>query len=468
MLTATPAHNATSAPQADNPSLRVRVQNAATRSVSADSVALARIIFGLLITYSSLRFLAKGWVDRLWIDPEVHLTYRWFEWVQPLPASWMYLLPLVLAAAGIAIAVGWHHRVATAVFLIGFTYTELIDAALYLNHYWFMTLVGILMFALPVDHHWSLDARAGRVSARPVVPMGVVWTLRAQLGVVYFFAGLAKLNPDWLLRAQPLRLWLSDRSDVPFIGGYLDTDAVAYVASWSAASFDLTIVAWLLWRRSRRGAWLALVVFHIATGALFQIGVFPLVMGAMALIFFEPDWPRRLIRSWRPASTRRNAVPRNEVPRMSRLTVGLLASLAVIQLALPLRHFAEPGNVRWNEDGYYLAWRVMLTEKAGFVDYQVTDTATGRTWTVSPDVVLTDWQGAHAATRPDLIHQTAHLIEQELSGADRSLIVEIRADAWVSMNGRATARILDPDIDLLAYERGQLPAGAVTAIPPAP
>ena len=458
MLTATPEPEL-------RPTRRGRARRAASQAVAADSIAATRIIFGVLVAFSALRFMAKGWVNELWLAPAHHLSYPGFEWVQPLPGSWMYLLPCATAAAGIAMALGWHHRVATVLFLVSFTWTELIDAALYLNHYWFLTLVGILMLVLPVHHHWSLDARAGRVQRSRVVPAFVLWALRAQVGVVYFFAGVAKLNSDWLFRAEPLQLWLSDRSDSAVIGPLLDAQVVAFAASWGAAAFDLTIVGWLLWRRSRLAAWMTLATFHAVTGVLFQIGVFPLVMTLMALIYFDPDWPRRLPRLFRPGAVARSQPVSSTAPPMTRSwTLALLACVAVVQLVLPLRHLAQPGNVRWNEDGYYLAWRVMLTEKAGLVDFQVTDSMTGHTWTVGPGAVLTDWQSAHAATRPDLIHATALLIEQELTAAGSGRL-EIRANAWVSMNGRAAAPLMNPELDLLQFERGALPAGAVMAAP---
>ncbi len=448
-----------------------RVVEAAGRSVPSDSVAVFRIGFGLLVAYSSIRFLAKGWVDTLYLAPEYHLYYRWFEWVQPLPAPFMHLHVAALAVLGLCIALGYRHRLATALFLAGFAYTELIDAALYLNHYWFITLTGVLLLILPVHHRWSLDAAAGRVAAHRSVEAGVVWILRAQLAVVYMFAGLAKLNPDWLLGAQPMRLWLADRTHVGFVGPLLDEPVVAYLASWSGAFFDCTIVAWLLWQRSRPYAYAALVAFHLATGALFMIGVFPWVMIVSALIFFDPDWPRRFAASIRHGiwmHRLRPDAPSSLVPDprsgsgsrpfIRPWLIGLLAVLAVVQLVLPLRHYAIDGNVRWTSEGYYLSWRVMLTEQAGFVEYRISDPASGDTWMVSPGLMLTDWQAAHAATRPDLIHATAHLIadhyeQQGIAG------VEVRADAWATMNGREAQRLIDSAIDLAAYDRGRAPPG---------
>ncbi len=421
------------------------------RPVSADSVAVFRIVFGLVIAIGSVRFLAKGWVDSLYLAPDHHLTYAGFGWVEPLPAPLMHLHVAGLALLGLAIAAGFHHRMAAGLFTLGFAYTELIDATLYLNHYWYVTLVGVLLTVLPVHHRWSLDARSGRVAPSPTVPVAVVWVLRAQLAVVYLFAGLAKLNPDWLLHAQPLRLWFVDRSDVPLVGPLLGLTATAYVASWAGALFDLTIVGWLSWSRSRPAAYGAVIGFHAFTGMLFPIGVFPLVMITGTLVYFSPDWPSRC----RPAAASVGPVPAATHLRLGTPMLVALALFGAAQLALPLRHYAYPGNVRWTDEGYLFAWRVMLTEKVGHLEFEVTDPASGDVWLVSPDLVLTDWQTTQAAIRPDLVHSTAVLVADHYR-AD-GLDVEVRATAWVSMNGGPARLLVDPAVDLASQPRTPAP-----------
>ena len=469
-----------------------RLRFAARHPVPADSAAVFRIGFGLVAMAGSLRFLARGWVDTLYLAPDHHLAYAGFEWVRPLPAPWMHLHMAALAVLGACIALGYRHRLAAALFTAGFAYTELIEASLYLNHYWFVTLAGVLLALLPVHHRWSLDARGGRVEPSRLVPAAVVWTLRSQLAVVYLFAGIAKLNGDWLLRAQPMGLWLADRSHLPVVGPLLDEPVAAYLASWCGAAFDCTIVGWLLWRRSRPWAYCMLVGFHLATGALFQIGVFPWLMIVSVLVFFPPDWPLRLFEAANRARCRvpvsprwsraplaaeaatvprlnrpATAVPRlgrpatvvprlgrpaTVVPRLGRPATAALVTLAALQVVLPLRHYAYDGNVRWTEEGYYLSWRVMLTEKAGHVEFRVTDPVTGRSWTAGPELVLADWQAEHADVRPGLIHATALLIADHYRRAGMA-DVEVRADAWVSMNGLPARRIIDPDTDLAAIPR---------------
>ena len=66
---------------------------------------------------------------------------------------------------------------------------------------------------------------------------------------------------------------------------------------------------------------------------------------------------------------------------------------------------------------------------------------------VAPGVVLTDWQAAQAAVRPDLLLAAAHLVDEH----ERARVghdVEVRADSFVSVNGRPARRLIDPTIDL--------------------
>lgn len=442
-------------------SIPQRFAAAASRPVAADSVVAFRVFFGLVVAFGALRFLVKGWVDSLYLAPLNQLSYPGFGWLRPLPAPWMHAHLLLLALLGLAIAVGYRYRLASALFLVGFVYVELIDAALYLNHYWYVTLTVAALVVLPLHRHCSLDARAGRVGASMTVPMLTLWVLRAQIALVYVFAGIAKLNSDWLFEALPLRLWLADSADLPVIGPLLAMPLVAYLASWAGLVFDCSIVVWLLWWRSRPFAYLAVIVFHLATALLFRIGIFPLVMICATLVFFAPDWPRRLIghltgNTRAPFSPLAVEQPREyDSPRRRAMLLAALVLVAVVELALPLRHLAYPGNVRWTEEGYLFAWRVMLTEKVGHVSFRVSDSA-GREWQVGPELVLTDWQTAQATIRPDLLVATAHLVAKHYRAQGRG-DVQVRADAFVSFNGRPHQRLVDPSIDLAAQSRSIAP-----------
>src|SRR5262249_48701697 len=154
----------------------------------------------------------------------------------------------------------------------------------YLNHYYLATLLSALLIVLPANRLWSLDARRTTVAQSPFIPSWCILLLRFQLAVVYVFAGLAKINADWLRDAEPMRLSLAARSDLPVVGGLFLLPWVATAASWAGAAFDLSIVPLLMWRRTRTFAYVLVVLFHMATALLFPIGIFPwLMIGATTI-----------------------------------------------------------------------------------------------------------------------------------------------------------------------------------------
>src|SRR5690606_19633190 len=159
-----------------------------------------------------------------------------------------------------------------------------------------------------------------------------------QVGVVYFYAGVAKIEADWLLHAQPLGIWLASRAETPVIGPLLAVPEMAYVMSWAGMLHDVLVVPLLLSRRTRPYAFGALVVFHGFTHRLFNIGVFPFLMPIAATVFFEPDWPRRLgawlrRRIGRPASP--PVPPGISFPRVRRPVALLVGVYCAIQILLP-------------------------------------------------------------------------------------------------------------------------------------
>ena len=418
------------------------VRETASTQVDGGSIVASRVIFGLLGVLVVARFFAHGWIGPLYVEPDHHFTYLGFGWVRPWPGWGMHAHFIVLGLLSLGIASGYRLRLCAALFCVGFTYVELVDRTTYLNHYYLMSLVSLLLAVLPLS--------------RAAAPLWTIWVLRAQIGIVYAFAGMAKLNADWLFHALPMRIWLYQHGDLPLLGPTLRETWVAYAMSWSGAMFDLAIVPLLLWRRARPFAYTMLVTFHLATWALFpQLGVFPWLMIGLSLVFFDPEWPRRLLRFL----PRRRVAPniKADAGRWHiRATLVALALFAAIQLALPLRHFVYPGNVRWNEEGYRFAWRVMLSEKVGFVQYRVRDPSTGQSWLVEPGDYLTPLQVERMSGWNDMIQQSARMIAADFAERGYGDVV-VNADAFVAFNGRPNARLIDPDADLATVQPGLAP-----------
>ena len=454
-------NNTLSKPTKAIPSIWSAVYVRAIARVDAGSLAAFRIVFGLVSLFIVARFFAYGWIGELYIEPADHFTYLGFGWVKPWPGWGMHTHFFVLVLLAVGIAAGFQYRLCSLLFFLGISYVELLDKSAYLNHYYWAALVSLLMVFLPLHRSLSIDAWLKSRVLWGTAPAGALWLLRAQLAAVYVFAGVAKLNTDWLLEAQPLGIWLQDHTALPLVGPVFGEAWLAYAFSWGGALFDLTIIGWLMWRRTRAVAYVVLVVFHLATYVLFpEIGVFPWLMIGAALLFFPPEWPRRLAGKLRhghlpatPVEAISQNMPRNWIAALAMVAVAVFV---VAQVLLPLRHYAYPGNVRWNEEGYRFAWRVLLTEKVGMVEYRIYDPVTGQRWRVDPEEYLTPIQAERMSTQPDMILETAHIIAREFSARGHES-VEVRADVFVAMNGRPHAMLVDPDVDLAAVSHSLAP-----------
>ena len=132
----------------------------------------------------------------------------------------------------------------------------------------------------------------------------------------------------------------------------------------------------LLTRRLRPFAYVAVLGFHAATLALFPIGMFPVIMVTAALVFFDPAWPRWLGGRLRALVRREpRPVPPISLPEpglarpgwKARWMLGAAVVYGIFQIAFPLRTHLYGGNVLWHEQGMRFSWRVMAREKNGSV-----------------------------------------------------------------------------------------------------
>jgi hypothetical protein len=417
---------------------------AARRPVDGAGLAALRILFGSLMLVAVGRFFAHGWIHQYFIEPRFFFSYWGFSWVRPWPGIGMYLHFAALAALAACVLAGFQTRLATLLFTLGFAYAHLIDKTNYLNHYFLVVFMGLLGTVLPWDRAASVDAWRNRWS--PVVPAWAVWAVRVQVGMVYTFGGLAKLRPDWLLHAQPLRIWLGANTDFPAVGHLFDQPATAFAISWAGALFDLSAPWLLLHRRTRPFGYVLVVLFHLSTGRLFHIGMFPWLMMAGALVFFDPSWPRHWLRLPPPVGP----------PAPGRAAPAVATALLAVQVLLPFRSLLYPGRILWTEQGFRFSFNVMLMEKDGSAEFRVRDPDTGRTFLVEATQLFTPYQARMMATQPDMILQAAQALAAQYRGRGVAR-PEVRADVFVSLNGRPSARLVDPDVDL-ARERDGLHA----------
>jgi hypothetical protein len=450
--------------------------DALLRPVDIAWLAAYRVLFGLAMAVSMQRFLAYGWVEQLLVAPRFRFHYWGFAWVTPLSGGSMRLLFWGLAVLGLAVAAGFAFRVTAPLLAAGLTYVQLIDVSTYLNHYYLAGLLAWLFAASPASRAWSVDAwlreRRGASRPEPTVAKGWLVLFQVQVGVVYLCAGLAKAQSDWLLHGQPLGIWLGASTSLPILGKLFTLDGVPLLMSWFGFLFDTTIVGWLAWRRTRPWAYAVVVVFHVMTRLLFDIGMFPIIMTISALVFFSPSWPRALFRrlvrfrSAEPAEPAPSMPARSErpAPLLHRAALVLGALYCVGQIVMPLRCHLYGGNVLWHEQGMRFSWRVMVRAKGGAITFIVRPKHGERVFHVSPREYLNPFQENEMAGQPDLVLQLAHHIREDFERRGYGA-VEVHAESTVSLNGRRGAMLVDPAVDLTTVHDGIGPASWLLPAP---
>ncbi|WP_421828778.1 HTTM domain-containing protein [Larkinella sp.] len=417
---------------------------------SAAPLAVFRIAFGVMILGSVVRFWSKGWIEELYIKPAFFFPYYGFEFVKPL-GEYTYLLFAVCGLSALLVAVGWFYRMASVLLFLSFTYIELMDKSTYLNHYYFVSLVAFLLIFLPANAYFSVDAYRNPRRFYDLVPRWTIDSLRLLMGIVYLYAGLAKLNSDWLVEALPLRIWLPGRNDLPIIGFLFNYRETAYAFSWLGALYDLSIPFLLLNRVTRPFAYVAVVVFHVLTVILFPIGMFPYIMIVAALIFFSAGFHQKIIavlcRLLRlPDLFLKHGKTLAYSQQQSRLLLSFLLIFFILQILVPFRYTLYPNELFWSEEGYRFSWRVMLMEKMGHVQFKVVD-ETGRQAVVNNHEYLTPLQEKMMATQPDMLVQFAQYLRDQYArqGFQNP---KVFADTYVSLNGRLGQPYIDPTVNL--------------------
>ena len=435
--------------------MKKKITNYFNHQTNAAPLAVFRIFFGLLMCISIIRFWLKGWIQSLYIEPTFHFSYYGFEWVKPL-GTFTYLLFLICGIAALLVAIGFKYRLSILVFFLSFTYIELMDKTTYLNHYYFVSVVSFIMFFLPCNAQFSMDAIARKKSYK-MVPNWTIDSLKLLLGIVYLYAGLTKINSDWLLKAMPLKLWLKSKYDLPLVGQtIMQQEWFHFFMSWGGMCYDLSIPFLLLFKKTRSFAFFLVVVFHIATRILFPIGMFPYIMILSTMIFFDARVHLRILafieRILKIFKSKKQVLNKSIVQieryKVRKLFRSIILVCLLLQLLIPWRYLLYPGELFWNEQGYRFSWRVMLMEKKGSSIFKIVNSKTNSFFYVNNDDFLTPVQEKQMSFQPDMILEYGHYLGNHFKSQGHQNIA-VFVESYVSLNGRLSQQFIDPSINLM-------------------
>ncbi|KGL63280.1 HTTM domain-containing protein [Polaribacter sp. Hel1_85] len=433
------------------------------KQTNAAPLVVFRLFFGLMMLMSIVRFWLNGWIETLYLEPNFHFSYYGFSWVKPL-GNYTYLLFIVCALSAFFVAIGYKYRIAIITFFLSFTYIELMDKTTYLNHYYFISILSFLMIFLPANAQFSVDAFIKKKQYQNI-PKWTIDSIKLLLGIVYFYAGLAKLNSDWLLRAMPLKIWLPSKYDIPFIGNNLmQQDWFHYTMSYGGLLYDLMIPFLLLFKKTRTYAFVLVVFFHVFTRILFPIGMFPFIMIISTLIFFEDNFHQKIIKFIKKHLLKDNSSDFDHQKSESKISLKsiknytfskskkqliypILGLFLLLQILFPFRNLLYPGELFWTEEGYRFSWRVMLMEKAGYSNFKIVDAKTKAFFYVNNDDFLTLYQEKQMSFQPDFILEYAHYLGDHFKNQGHEN-VQVFVDSYVALNGRMSTVFIDPKVNL--------------------
>jgi len=391
-------------------SLMDKLQTRAFAQVDIASLIFFRVAFGLLMTWEVWRYFSRHRIGHFWLEPPLLFKYYGFSWVHPWPGNGLYIHWAILGVLALFIVIGLFYRVSALLFFLGWTYIFLLDEAQWVNHIYLISLFSFLLIFVPANRAFSADAWLNPKPRLQTVPAWTLWLLRAQMGVVYFFAGIAKISPDWL-HGEPMRVWLSNSKQPPIIHQFLSEPWAAYSFSYIALLFDLSIVPFLFWRRTRTAAFCAALVFHVLNEQLFYLEVFPWLSIAATTLFLSPSWPRRVLSMFRKTDAAYSAIDQTSPSQRKQPVILTLATIYVaIQILVPLRHFLYQGGIEWMYAEHRFSWRMMIQCEMVRAYFYVTDPNSGETFQIKPQEYLDLLHAEAMGWRPDMLLQFAHYL----------------------------------------------------------
>ena len=449
-----------------------RLSARASRPVSGQSLAVFRIAFGFLMLNDVVHLLRHDWLTGFYIDRAILFPYYGLE-VPALPAPWLHLVWGLCGLCCVAVALGAFYRIAIWGFNAIFIYFFLLDQLLYLNHFYMIALFGLLLGCTDAHRCWSLDRRLGRIGGTREVPLWNLLILQFQVEVILVFAGLVKIEIDWL-RGEPLRTWMLERPWSP-LSPLFEIHWITLAAPVLIVLLHVVGAPLLLWSKTRLWVFLLYCAFHVTNAHLFNIGVFPWMTIAATTILFSPQWPTILFRrigaaliglwiarppvpAWIDRAARivggRPAAVEGGRTAFRPLHPAALAALvlyALVQIWLPVRDsLLFEGYVGWTEEGQKFSWRMMLYIH-GADGRLIAVTPDDEAWVIDMPAHLDPLQTWMVFAKPEML---LHFVGRMKAHYAETGVGEVRiyADVGKSVNGQPYRRLIDPEVDLAAVD----------------
>ena len=404
-----------------------------------------RMFLGFLLACETFGAIATGWVKSNLVDPTFTFSFIGLEWLQPLPGYGMYIYFCIMGILGLLVMIGYKYRWTLGLYTLLWAGAYFMQKTSYNNHYYLLLLVCIIMLFLPAHRYASVDAKQNPLIRKFTMPAWCSWVMIVQIFIVYFFATLAKFYPGWLNGTFVHNL-LDYSVTHEALNKIMTHKAFYLFITYAGMAFDLFVVPLMLFKRTRTIAFIASIIFHIFNSITLQIGIFPFFALSFAVFFYPPDTIRKIFLKKKPAVENTG-----ELTSEGRAVFWyFFIPYLLIQVLLPLRHYAIKGDVLLTEEGHRMSWRMMLRSRSGYTNFKIVDKKTGLPLFYNLREELTAKQVSSMETKPDMIWQTAQHIKEHFKKQGKDAAVY--ADTKVSINGGPYERLIDENTDLATAE----------------
>jgi hypothetical protein len=364
-------------------------------------------------------------------------------------ATGMNVLMGLLLISTILITIGWYSKLGLISFFIGFTYLWLIDKGYFNNHYYLMSLISFLLIWMPVENSFSLNKKKQNLDKK-YIPYWPIMTLKLQWFLVFFIAGLAKVNKFWILELQPMKHAVAYKAEIT--GNEIwNSEIWPLFFSYGGLIFDLSI-GFLLWSSKTRILGIILLLFFNVSNLIFfhdigEIGIFPLFVICSVVLFIEPEKISSTFNTKSIEIKKSKSKNKIEFFNINKSVSALLIIWFAFQILFPFRYLLYDNNPEWSGDGNRFSWRMKLAYKNYDFKFYVYDPLTKDKYPVKIENMLTQKQYNNLGYYPEFIPPLAIMIKKEaiLKGVENA---EIRADFLVGFNDLPQKFIVDPNIDL--------------------
>ena len=412
------------------------------RRIDNSPLIIFRIFFGILIALECFGAIATGWVQRQLITPLYTFPFIDFEWLSAFAGQGMYLYFSVMGLLGICIALGYRYKLSCISFTLLWTLVYLMQKTAYNNHYYLLILISLMMCFFPANRHCSLDVKRNPSIQKDSMYAYVKWIIVLQLFIVYVYASVAKLYGDWLDFGM-IKILMQPKANYFLIGDLLQQPWIHKIIGMAGILFDLLIIPALLWKPTRKIAFIISIFFHLFNSIVFQIGIFPYLSLAFSVFFFEPETIRKLFLKKKKPFTDTKI----EIPDSNKIFLTGFCIYFAVQLTLPIRHYFIADDVLWTEEGHRMSWRMMLRSRVGRGNFKVVNQTGGKTTFINPDDYLTITQKRKVFSYPDFSWQFAQYLKREFEKNGDNVSVYL-VNSTISINGRPHAPFIDPKTDL--------------------